>query len=254
MIARRELGRSGVELSALTFGTMRLDERPLDDAAWERLIAASRDAGISTFHVSSEYAPHARFAALARRLPDRRSCQFIAKLADPHFGEPAFDATRLEHRIDVYLADLAIERLDVVQWMWRADLKNEPARLEGVATQRGELVAVFHRLQRAGKIGAVAPFPYTAGFADLLLDPELCAGLAVYLNPNEREMSAHLVRAADLGMGGIAIRPLAAGAAVTGAHTARSCLQMVLGHPGVTTAVVSYSSAKHLAELVEATE
>ena len=144
---------------------------------------------------------------------------------------------------------LGAERLDVVQWMWRGDLKDERGRLDGFARQRDELRDAFDALRRSGKIGAVAPFPYTAGFADAVIDAGLCEGLAVYLNPVEREMVPQIERAAAARMATVAIRPLAAGKALEATSPA-ACIGSVLAQRGVATAVVTYSSSEHLRELL----
>jgi hypothetical protein len=163
-----------------------------------------------------------------------------------------------------------------VQWMWRGDLKDEPGRLAGFARARGTIRAAFDALRGKGKLGAVAPFPYTAAFADAVIgdgaaqgdDAPLCEGLAVYLNAAERELLPQIRAAARAGMGTVAIRPLAAGKAVAVAaappaaagadadvagappRTAAACVREVLAEPGVATAVVTFSSRAHLDELL----
>lgn len=249
----RRFGGSSVALSPLAFGTMRLDERRLDDRACELLIRESLARGITTFHSSSEYPPYGRFCGLVRRLgAERREVQHIVKLAEPHFGDTSFDESRLRKKVDAYLADLAAPRIDVVQWMWRGDLKQEEERIAGFAGQRDAIQAAFDALRREGKIGAVATFPYTNGFADAVLSSQFGDGLAVYLNPIEQGMRAEVERAASIGAGVVAIRPLAAGQAAAAGLDAATCLREVLGQEGVSTAVVTCSSPEHLDELVRA--
>jgi aryl-alcohol dehydrogenase-like predicted oxidoreductase len=249
----RRFGASSVELSPLAFGTMRLNERGLDDRASEVLIRESLARGITTFHSSSEYEPFARFCALLLRLGERRrEMQHVVKLAEPHFGDPSFDESRLRAKVDAYLSNLGAARIDVVQWMWRGDLKDEEARLAGFSRQRDEIQAAFDALRVAGKIGAVATFPYTLGFADAVLSARFGGGLAVYLNPIEHEMQGRVDRADALRAGVIAIRPLAAGKAAAAGIDAATCLRDVLGRPAVSTAVVTYSSVEHMEELVHA--
>jgi len=236
-----------VNLSRLTFGSMRLDERPLDDAAWTRLLQASHELGVTALHSSTEYATFPRFCRLVRTLG--RPVQHVVKLAEPHFGDAGFDRARLVAKIDSYLAELGAARLDVVQWMWRGSLQDEPGRLAGFAHQLDELRDAFVALRTAGKVGAVATFPYTAGFCDAVIDARFGDGIAVYLNPLEREMVPQIERAADAGLATLAIRPLAAGKAVP-ATSPRECIQGVLAQRGVGTAVVTYSSLDHLRELL----
>lgn len=238
-----------MRVSPLAFGSMRIHERELDDAAWEVLLRAAHERGVTTLHSSSEYESFPRFCSLVGRLHGL-PFQHIVKLADPHFGEAGFDARRFARRIDEYLVQLGIDRIDVVQWMWRGDLQDEPGRLAGYARQRDEIAAAFAALRAAGKLGAVAPFPYTAGFADQTIG--LCEGLAVYLNALEHEMLPQIRAAAAAGMGIVAIRPLAAGRAI-GASTPAACIRGVLREPGVATAVVTFSSRAHLDELLDPT-
>jgi aryl-alcohol dehydrogenase-like predicted oxidoreductase len=251
-LAPRALG--AVHVSPLAFGSMRIHERAQDDDAWEALLRASIDRGVTTLHSSSEYEGHPRFCGLVARLRGL-PIQHVVKLADPHFGEAGFDAHRFEERLDAYLARLGAERIDVVQWMWRGDLKDEPGRLAGFAREREAIRAAFDALRAKGKLGAVAPFPYTAAFADQVIEGTgggagpLCEGLAVYLNPLELELLPQIRAAARAGMGTVAIRPLAAGRAVADLQAA-ACVHGVLAEPGVTTAVVTYSSLAHLGELV----
>jgi aryl-alcohol dehydrogenase-like predicted oxidoreductase len=249
-LAKRRLG--SVQLSPITFGSMRLHERELDDTAWDRLLRASIEHGVTTFHSSTEYDSHPRFCKLMGGLGRRTDLQHIVKLADPHFGEAAFDRARVATRLDAYLQQLGVERIDVVQWMWRGDLKQEPDRLAGFVRQRDELRDAFDELRRAGKLGVVSPFPYTAAFADHVIEAGTYAGLAVYLNQLEREYLPQIRAAAAAGMGVVALRPLAAGKAVTNGTGAASGVRSVLGEPGVVTAVVSYSSHDHLHDLVGA--
>jgi len=251
----RRLGQSSVELSRLAFGTMRLDERRLDERACEHLINDSLARGITTFHSSIEYESFPRFCAILRRLGVRgREIQNVVKLAEPHFGDTSFDESRLREKVEAYLTKLGARRIDVVQWMWRGDLKDEEARLAGFARQRDEMQAAFNALRKEGKIGAVATFPYTVGFANAVLSARFSDGLAVYLNPFEQEMLGHVDRAAAIGAGIVAIRPLAAGRAAEEGIDVATCIRDVFSKPAVSTAVVTYSSLGHMEELVRAAD
>lgn len=230
---------------------MRMHERSLDDAAWVSLLAASLDAGVTTMHSSIEYESHERFCGVVRALGADRRVHHIVKLAEPHFGDEAFDRARLVAKIDAYLRQLGADTLDAVQWMWRGDLKDEPRRLQRFGAQLDAIIDAFADLKRAGKVQAVTPFPYTAGFCDALIAHGGFDGIAVYLNSQERDMVPQIERAADVGMRTIAIRPLAAGKALTSATPAQ-CIRDVLAQRGVACAVVTYSSVQHLRELVAA--
>lgn len=247
----RALGRSDVRLSPITFGSMRL-ETLANDADWVKLLREALDRGVTTLHSSTEYDSFSRFTGIVRALEAGDRIQHVVKLAEPHFGDSDFDATRLVAKVDDYLTQLRAVRLDVVQWMWRGDLKNEESRLAGLVDRRSQLAHAFDELRCAGKIGAVAPFPYTQGFADRSIESSLFEGLTVYLNPVEQEMRPQIAAAVARGMGIVALRPFAAGKALASA-TPRVCIQSVLATAGVTTTVASFSSQVHLDELVSAT-
>jgi hypothetical protein len=57
-----------VAVSPLAFGSMRLYKRPLDDAAWIRLLSLSHELGLTTLHSSTEYATFDRFCRLVGEL------------------------------------------------------------------------------------------------------------------------------------------------------------------------------------------
>lgn len=249
----RRFEASSVELSPIACGTMRLNEGGLDEHACFLLVQESLSRGITTFHSSNEYESFPRFCRLVSRLgPPGSQMQHVVKLAEPHFGDVSFDQDRLRAKVDAYLTELGTSRIDVVQWMWRGELKDEEGRLAGFKRQRDSIQAAFNSLRTQGKIGAVVTFPYTLGFADAVLSTQFGDGLAVYLNPLEKEMLPHLRRAFELGAGAVAIRPLAAGKAASAGVDAATCLREVLATPGVKTAVVSYSTVKHLEELARA--
>jgi aryl-alcohol dehydrogenase-like predicted oxidoreductase len=256
IVPGRALGRSGVELSPACFGSMRMLERGLDANAWCALLGEARARGVSTIHSSDEYESFPLFTRVWRQLRSSTGSapfQHIVKLAEPHFGHEGFDEGRLVERLNAYLGALDVERIDVVQWMWRGDLKDEPGRLERVAAQASAIADAFTRLKKTGKIGAVATFPYTQGFAELLLDAGWNDGFTLYINSLEPEMLPFAQRAAAAGSGIIALRPLAAGRAVDGDGGPRAAMAWALGQPGVCTGVVSFSSLPHLDDLLGAT-
>lgn len=235
-------------LSRITLGTMRLDKAGASTGA-ERILARAFDIGITSLHCSSEYET---FPLLRECWPSARrsappNLAFIAKIATPHFGEDRFSAETLRAKVEFYLAELGIERLEVVQWLLRHDLKREEARL-GILRDSAEQVATaVEALKREGKIGAFVSFPYTPAVAAKALELTHVDGLALYVNPLEHEMDAFLYGADRLGKAVIAIRAYAAGRLF--AETKLSvgdALAYALGQPAVATAVVSASSEGHI--------
>jgi aryl-alcohol dehydrogenase-like predicted oxidoreductase len=243
----RTIPATSVRLSELTFGSMRMNERPSALGHWINLLVESMEAGITTCHSSHEYESFSLFCSVLERL--RREgmasrLQHIVKLAEPHFGEDDFDENRLRQRVERYLTWLGVARLDVVQWMWRGDLNREQDRLNGFMARRDSIHEVFASLRREGKVGAVLPFPYTVAFAEKVLAEESFDGMTVYLNPLELDYVPFLGPKAT-----VALRPLAAGRVLEVGYKPATAIEWALAHPGVATAVVSYSSAEHLKEL-----
>jgi aryl-alcohol dehydrogenase-like predicted oxidoreductase len=224
---------------------MRLS-RAGDGAAAAALLQHANEIGITTFHCSSEYETFPLFRQ-AWRQAEVRGAKMIAKVAVPHFGEDRFSVAAFRDKIDFYLDALALERLDVVQWLLRYDLKQEEARLRILNEAAAEIAGVVEDLKHEGKIGSCVGFPYTPQVADALLEADYCDGLAVYVNPLEREMDQYVEAAAERHKVVIAIRPFAAGRLFAETRlTAQDALEHVFRFPAVATAVVSASSKEHL--------
>lgn len=225
---------------------MRLDKAgDADEVA--RLIDHAAGLGITSLHCSSEYETFPLFREAWARRGSRAPAQVIAKVGIPHFGEPRFSAARFREKVDFYLAELSLERIDVVQWLLRYDLSQEDARRRILDESAGEIAAVAADLKGSGKIGALVSFPYTLGVAQAVLKMDYCDGLALYVNPLEREMDPMLERAAALDKPVIAIRPFAAGRIFSETKLEPSdALDHVFGFPAVVSAVVSASSREHL--------
>ncbi len=235
MIETRSIPGSDVTLSTLTFGSMRMHDRDPSPAHWQGLLEASLELGVSSCHSSDEYASFPLFCEVMGRLRNggvaSNRLQHIVKLADPHFGEHSFDSQRLRARIDRYLSYLGVARIDVVQWMWRGDLKQEQHRLDGFREQTVDVATTFAALVKEGKVGAFSSFPYTDAFAHRILGEPWCRGLALYVNPLELESSTLIASAAAQGRAIIALRPLAAGRALQEGHPARAAVEWTLAQP-----------------------
>ena len=216
------------------------------------LIRHALATGVDSFHCSSEYETFPLFVDAWRsaNVSGSDGARVIAKLAAPHFGENRFSSSSFRDKVEFYLASLAIDRIDVVQWLLRHDLKREQERLDILLDQAEEIADTVNALKREGKIGACVGFPYTGPIAEALLRADYCDGLALYVNPLEREMDPLIAAAAQAGKSVIAIRPFAAGRlfAETDLSPAEA-LDHAFAFPAVATVVVSASSAVHLDEL-----
>ena len=250
--AQRRASVAGISLSPLTFGSMRVD-RVGDADAVARLIAQALDLGVTTFHVSSEYATWSLFQDAWRKVrPDPATTRIIAKVGVPHFGEARFDPQAFADKIDLYREALNVDRIDLVQWLLRHDLKDEPARLAIFDDQSTDIAGCVAGLTASGTIGGMVSFPYTRGIAERALDHAACDGLALYCNPLELEMADLFDPAAERDKAVIAIRPFAAGRLFSETtFTARDALAVSLAHPAVATVVASVSSSARLKEIAD---
>lgn len=236
----------GAHLSRFCLGTMRLNGAG-DVAGAARIIDHALELGITSFHCSSEYETFPLFEQAWSRRQNRAAGSVIAKVGVPHFGEPRFCARTFREKVDSYLKSLSLERLEVVQWLLRYELREETARQRILAESEEEISALVADLKRSGKIAALVSFPYTQGIAEAVLQMDFCDGLAVYVNPLEREMDAVIQSAAPLGKGVVAIRPYAAGRIFSETELAPSdALDHVFSFPAIVSAVVSASSTEHL--------
>ncbi len=227
---------------------MRLD-RAGDAGSAAALIAHARSVGVTSFHCSSEYETFPLFCEGWRKA-GAGGGSIVAKLASPHFGEDRFSGAAFRAKLDAYLQALGVERIDVVQWLLRYDLKQEDERLRILKHHAAEIADTVARLKQEGKIGACVGFPYTAAIAEALLEEEYCDGLALYVNPLEREMDPWLAAAEAAGKSVLAIRPFAAGRLFAETEaTAGDALDHAFSFPAVATVVVSASTTRHLDEL-----
>lgn len=235
-------------LSPIIFGSMRLHEKPLTDADWQRLLDVSYARGVTSIHSSCEYESFPRLCELLKRRSSS-DLSHMVKLAEPHFGDTGFSRIRLVEKIDAYLSALGCERLAAVQWMWRGELKQEDTRLRGLRDEAQEIQRAFQDLQLAGKVGKVLPFPYTETFATQAQALGIFDGLTMYLNPEEKDALPHFEALSQRDQVGVAIRPFFAGKALE-QRSARACIEWVKGQPGVSCIVVSYSTLEQLDDIV----
>lgn len=277
----REFGRSGIVLSPVTFGSMRLDPEKIDLPAAVELITYLYQNGINTFHSSHEYETDSFFCRVLQKFRTSHpnaEIKHIAKIGVPHFDETRFDGNRLVTAVENRLKQLGTERIDVVQWLVRHQPNDDRHRLPILAECQQELSQTWTKLQNEGKVGALASFPYSVPFAKAVLQFPICEGLVTYLNLLELEMTPLLTQMEQAGQGYMAIRPLGGGAIATEAVRANEnpteiqrikaiankldiledltefAIQFPLLHPAVSSVMVSVTSIKHAAEIVAAVE
>jgi aryl-alcohol dehydrogenase-like predicted oxidoreductase len=254
-VPRRAFGRSDVELSVLTFGTMRLTAPKFDAASALALLLHLSDHGVTCFHVSHEYDSYAfvcdALAALRRSRP-AAPIELIAKVAAPHFDEAGFSAARLREHVEALLQQLPAERVAVVQWMVRHTPNDDAPRLAILERDRVAVAETAARLKAEGKIGAFAAFPYSEPFRRAVLAEPFVDGLVDYLNPFELEAAAWLDRLSASGQGFVAMRPLFAGEVCRDPATVTAALGFPLLHPATAATVISLSDVRQANQAIAA--
>jgi aryl-alcohol dehydrogenase-like predicted oxidoreductase len=254
-VPRRPFGGSGVWLSALAFGTMRLTPPKFDAESALALLLHLSDHGVTSFHVSHEYDSYPfvceALAALRRARP-AAPVELIAKLASPHFDETGFSAGLLRERIEALLQRLPAERVDVVQWMVRHTPNDDAPRLAILQRDRLAVAEAADRLKSAGKIGAFAVFPYSEPFRRAALAEPFADGLVDYLNPSELEAGAWLDALKARGQGFVAMRPLFAGQVSRDAASVDAALRFPLLHPATAAIVISLSDVRQADQAIAA--
>ena len=214
----RKFGDTDIALSPVCFGSMRLDCDRISFEDAVQLLLYLYDEGVTTFHSSHEYPTDKFFcqalAKLQQARPDAK-LQHITKLGVPHFDETEFSGKRLVALVEKRLQELNTERLDLVQWLVRHQPNDNAHRLPILQAAQAELNATWKDLQKQGKVGALASFPYSVAFAEQVLTTASCKGLVTYLNPLELEMAHFLDGMLEQGQGYVAIRPFCGGILTT---------------------------------------
>ena len=277
----REFGNTGIQLSPISFGSMRLEPKKIELKEAVQLLAYLYDNGINTFHSSHEYETDDFFCqALSqfRSLYPGAELLHITKLGVPHFDEANFQSDRLIALVEKRLRELNTERLDLVQWLVRHQPNEDLHRLPILADCQQELSETWLMLQREGKVGALASFPYSVPFAKEVLNLDVCKGLITYLNLLELEMTPLLGQMKSAGQSFVAIRPLVGGLIpkikklsmlgteqtediirlkaimaelnVSDHDLTKLALQFPLLHPAIASTIISIGSIKHAEEVI----
>lgn len=239
--------------SQITFGTMRMHEVDRSARQWADFLAEVHMRGVQTVHSSDEYDSYPLFCeALAIFRESNPGLQFrhVVKLAEPSFDDSGFDSTRLAARLEAYRHSLSADVINDVQWMWRKDLKDEGRRLKDGRSALAQIGDAASRLKADGKMDRFLCFPYTHGFADLMLETEFLDGFVIYRNANEREFDHLLDPCGANGKTCLIIRPFSAGATLNSDSDPADQLAAALDHPAIESAILSTSSLAHLDQLL----
>jgi hypothetical protein len=239
----------------IIFGTMRMHESSRSAAEWAEFLSAIFDRGIRKLHSSDEYDSFGllceTLAILARQAPERKFCHMV-KLADPSFDDTGFDASRFSTRLDQYRQNLIADHIEDIQWMWRADLKNDTKRIGDARAAMRTIDNGLARLKADGLISRLFCFPYSEAFAEAILQEHCIDGMTIYRNSQEMDYGRFLDQMVQANKICVAIRPFHAGAALAiNSPSPAEQIKFVLSHPAVEAAILSTSSLDHLEMILD---
>lgn len=194
----RQFGNTDIELSEVTFGTMRYVKGVYDggdEAEGKRALEEALASGVNTIHSSYEYNTRWATGAVLKNHPKRLDVHHIIKVPVPDFEDSSFDETKFRRIVEDALRELHAERISIVQHLQRGvDRKTlnagggDTVRLAALPVINERIQAVFAKLYEEGKVGALACFPYTRGFADAAIRSGVFQGLIAYFSLVETEL------------------------------------------------------------------
>ncbi|MCC6676552.1 MAG: aldo/keto reductase [Phycisphaerales bacterium] len=251
----RPLGRTGIHVSVLGLGTVKLGRAegvkypsafqiPSDEQAAD-LIRTALDLGITLFDTAPAYGEsEARLGGLLAGVRDRVVLctkvgeSFAGGLSTFDFSPPAITAS-----IDRSLKRLRTDRIDIV-------LLHSDGRVELDAPAMDAAIGELLRLKTAGKIWAIGASTKTPPGALRLIGR--CDCLMLTLNPGYLGDRPVIAEAARAGTGVLIKKALASGHAAVkeaspGEDPVRAALSLALCTPGVSSVVVGTIAPEHLA-------
>lgn len=162
MMQPRRYGQTDLYVSPICFGPMRFASKtPGDDLqskAGERALVHALKRGIDFLHSSYEYGTRWAMERVLKDHPGRAEIKHIIKVPVPDFQDTAFSATLFRSRVEEALRELHTDRIDVVQWLVRAEPNNDPQRLPRIATSLAAALEIFGTLHAEGKVGVHGVF------------------------------------------------------------------------------------------------
>ncbi len=242
----RELGKTGLKVSELTFGAHGVDNAPL--------MRAAIDAGVTTFFTSGEYLDGREEAALGRAIRAigvRRNDLVIVTGATMRPGTPK---QRILDSIDRSLGRLGTDHIDVYgtfEVCTPSDVRDE-AWFDAI-----------EEAKRAGKVGHMALSGHCGGMQECLNAAIEDGRFEVFLfkydfvsYPDQAEI---LRRAAERGMGAIVFKVNAGNRAgeikdleAGGLSFRQATVKWALGNPDVSSVAVTITNFDRIKELTAA--
>ena len=248
MFNRRFFGKTQIDLSPITLGTMRFSaDRFQSKKQSINLLNYLYDQGIDSYHTSHEYGTHDHFCDVFRQFKKKKqgiNTSHIIKLSSPHFEELDFSCSGLERKIDDQLKALSVDQIDIVQWLFRQKNNIDEIRIPKLIASAQHISETFTKLVQSGKVRAFASFPYTVPFTEIVNRHNIVEGFVDYLNVGERCWANKLQQSDMDDCGFIAIRPLLAGKVLEwGAKEGNNfpaALQMEIKHHGLAHWAITY--------------
>lgn len=306
----RNLGNTDLVVSEWCFGAMRFagsaahvpDSKSAEDAKRQdgegrRALQAALDGGVNLIHSSGDYGTRWLLGEVLDKHPKRSEVHHVIKMTTPDYAEEDFDPKVMRATVEEALTDLHTERIAIVQHLQRgpkvskSDAYSETGderRVAGLNRYLEALTETFEELREEGKVGYLATFPHTLGYAGPAVGSGAFKAVVHFLNLVEPEALDLLDELQARGMGFLAIRPLLQGmltdkrsdrdalapddikrvpnwdAPYALWHRVREiigeepdswtqyALKFALGHPAVTSLVASANSAEQTETLLEA--
>ncbi len=210
---RRANPKTGLSFSQVTYGSMRLNAVEYQNSAKEgsAFLRSVLDAGITTFHSSSEYNTFDFFSACMQELyrsVSKDCIEHIVKIAAPHFKDDTYDDHLLEQRINSFLQLTGAVCIDAVQWLVRNEPNTDEHRLKILAEFSHAFEDKMDNLCKQGKVKSWYSFPYSLPFAKEVINLKSCAGIVDYLNFLELQDAKYLESIKNQSESFIALRPL----------------------------------------------
>lgn len=210
---KRRLAGTDLDVTTLCFGPMRsatkngeMDERSQEG---KRALHAALDAGVNFVHSSYEYGVRWMMHEALRDHPKRKDIHHVIKLPVPDWKDGnVFDEDKFRMRVEEALRDLATDRIDLLQWMWRTDPNDDANRIALLPNIIDDVSAAFEKMRDEGKVGHMMSFPYTETAGDVALNLDAFCGLIGFYSPIEMEMESLFGKMKAKNNGFLTIRPL----------------------------------------------
>lgn len=236
-------------MSPIVFGSMRMNESKGNEAYWAELLHKAYYAGIDTIHSSTEYDSFTLLQSTLQRLSEMDNTihfKHIVKLAEPHFSNGEYSSDRLNEKVNSYLEELQVDKLEAIQWMWRSNL-SDPERIINFTKQSEQIKEDVDLLKRDGLIETALCFPYSVEFMQNALELKVFDNFCVYRNPIEREYDEILSNCKKGTV--VSIRPFFADKRFVMEQGPIKLLEYNFSEPAIRSTILSLSSLFQLNEI-----